>query len=52
MYFNGDFEKIITLFSKEIFQPVGSTNILNLMYKNISQKIIDMINTNKSHFFK
>jgi len=53
MYFNGNFEKIITLFSKEIFKQVGSTNILNLMYKNIhAQKIIDTINANKSHFFK
>lgn len=53
MYFNGNFEEIMSLFSKEFLQPISTNNILSLMYKNIhAQELLNIIKANKRHFYK
>ena len=53
MYYQGDFQKIINLFTKEILKPVGSANLTELMYKDkYANDLLTFINSNKHIFYK
>ena len=53
MYHEGDFQKILNLFTREILKPVGSANLTELMYKDkYADELLSFINNNKHLFYK